>query len=47
MPAWYALYDTVLDGKNYEDALTLNAIDGSVIEPRLDAYMMEPHEEEE
>ncbi len=47
VPAWYALYDTVLDGNDYEDALVLNAIDGSVIEPRLDAYMMDQQSEDE
>jgi hypothetical protein len=38
VPSWYVLYAYNIGGKDIEDAIVLNAIDGSVIEPRLDAH---------
>lgn len=34
-PVWYVIYDLKLGSTSQPDALVLNAIDGSVIEPRL------------
>lgn len=42
VPAWYILYNESVPEMDYEkkNALVLNAIDGSIIEPRLDTYMI-------
>lgn len=37
VPAWYIMYNISFDNIDSNDVMVLNAIDGSVIEPRLDA----------